>query len=130
MAAVELDKAQWREMYPDLADLSDVRLDGLWAVACQIVGNGPRARVPYDPERGVLTRKWILYALTCHLAALAQRGDMVGNVTNAAQGSVNAGLALMQQGNSRWYEQTQCGLTAWQLLAPYRSGGLYVPGRC
>lgn len=133
MAVVILDIPAWRALYPQFADpaaLSDERLTALWAVAGQIVGNTPRGRIPYEPEQGVETRAVIMAALLCHLATLALRGDLVGNVTNAAEGTVNAGLALMQRANSRWWEQTQCGLLAWQLLAPFRGGGLYVPGGC
>jgi len=125
---VELDLTEWREIYPQYPKVSDVQLQGLWDVACALIGNTPSSRIPYDPPR-TERRKIILYATLCHLAYLATRGDVVGNVSNAAQGSVNVGLTFMQKQNSRWWEQSQCGATAWMLLAPHRSGGLYVSGR-
>ena len=125
---VELNIPEWRAIYPQYPDVSDAQLQGLWVVACDLIGNSPTSRIPYDPPR-TEKRKTILYATLCHLAYLTVRGDLVGNVTNAAQGSVNAGLAYMQKANSRWWDQSPCGATAWMLLTPYRSGGCYVSGR-
>lgn len=125
---VELNIAEWRGIYPQYPDVSDAQLQGLWAVACDLIGNAPTSRIPYDPP-AIIKRKTILYAALCHLAYLSTRGDLVGNVASAAEGTVNAGLAYMQRGNSRWWDQSQCGATVWMLLTPYRSGGCYVPGR-
>lgn len=125
MPAVVLDIAAWRELFPEYgADLvPDARLTALWPVACRLVGNGDGSRIP--PE----SRELILYYTLCHLVTLSLRGDVVGNVTSAGQGSVNTGLALVQRANSRWWDQTPCGLTAWELLRPWRTGGLYICGR-
>jgi len=125
---VELHIPEWRGTYPQYPDVSDEQLQGLWDVACALIGNKPSSRIPYDPPRTSI-RKVILYATLCHLAYLATRGDVVGNVSNAAQGSVNVALTYMQKHNSRWWDQSLCGATAWMLLTPYRSGGLYVSGR-
>lgn len=124
---VELDMAEWREIYPQYPDVSDTQLAYLWAIACDLVGNAPSSRIPYDPPR-TEKRKIILYAALCHLAYLHTRGDLVGNMTSATEGSVNAGFAYQMKTNSRWWDQSRCGAMAWQLLAPYRVGGLYVRG--
>ena len=125
MARVSLDIAEWRSMFPQYADegiTPDSLLTAQWPVAEHLVGNSDRSRTPED------TRALALYYTLCHLITLQSRGDVVGNVTSAAQGSVNAGLAFMQRANSRWWEQTPCGLTAWELLRPWRTGGCYVRG--
>lgn len=124
---VELDIPEWRATYPQYPDVPDAQLLGLWDVACDLVGNSPSSRIPYNPPR-TSARKAVLYATLCHLAYLATRGDVVGNLTSATEGSVNAGLAYLQKANSRWWDQSPCGATAWMLLARYRSGGLYVRG--
>ena len=124
---VEFDPALFREMYPRFAGLPDAALRGHFETAALLVGNTPASRVPYDPP-GRSDRKTVLYLLVCHLAALETRGDMVGAVTGAAQGSVNATLSVVQRAKPAWWDQTQCGATAWELLKPYRTGGLYVPG--
>ena len=125
MARVSLNIAEWRAMFPQFGDEAltpDSLLTAQWPVAELLVGNTDRSRIPED------TRAMALYYVLCHLVTLQARGDVVGNVTSAAQGSVNAGLALMQRANSRWWEQTPCGLTAWELLRPWRAGGYYVRG--
>jgi hypothetical protein len=125
---VIFDIAEWRELYPQYEGVSDIQLGFLWEIACSLIGNTPASRIPYDPPRSS-RRKIILYGTLCHLAYLQQRGDIVGNVTSATQGSVNAGFAYQVKDNSRWWEQSQCGAMVWQLLAPSRRGGLYVRGR-
>lgn len=115
-------------MYPAYAALSDEQISLFFAQACMIVRNRESSPVPYDPPKNS-DREIILYLLMCHLAELTTRGaGSVGRVASAAEGSVNASMAMGSRNNSRWFEQTQCGATAWQLLLSYRTGGRYVSG--
>lgn len=125
---VVLDIPTWRAMYPAYAALTDAQITMFFAQARMIVRNRESSPVPYNPPENS-DREIILYLLTCHLAELTTRGaGSVGRVASAAEGSVNASMAMGSRNNARWYEQTQCGSTAWQLLLPYRTGGKYVVG--
>lgn len=131
-AVVELDTALFRELYPRYAAASDALIEHWWDVACQIVNNSPASPIPYAPP-SVNIRKALLYVLLCHLAELDQRGaGLVGRLGSAAEGSVNAQLAsgLDAKAGPAWWQQSQCGATAWQMLKPYRTGGLYFHGGC
>ena len=125
---VILKMDEWRKLYPQYPGVGDIQLDFLWEIACALVGNTASSRIPYDPPRSQ-RRKIILYATLCHLAYLQTRGDLVGNLTSATEGSVNAGFSYQVKDNSRWWDQSQCGAMAWQLLGPFRRGGMYVRGR-
>lgn len=130
-AVVDLDVAAWRASFPRHAAATDEQIALWWETAIGIVDNGPRSPIPYDPP-AVLTRRTILHALVCHLAALDQRGDgAVGRVASAAEGSVNTSFDYgAQSARAAWWNQTQCGATAWLLLKPWRTGGLYFGGGC
>lgn len=129
MAVVELDTALFRELYPKYADASDQLVEAWWTVACQLIGNTESSRIPYNPP-SVTVRKSILYAALCHVAELMTRGNSaVGRVSSASEGSVSTSFdypALSK--NGAWWAQTQCGALVWQMLLPYRSGGLYFRG--
>lgn len=128
-AVVVLDAALFRELYPRFASATDAQVGQWFDIAVELVGNGPASPVPYNPP-SVTTRQRILYVVMCHLAALDARGDVVGRVASAAEGSVNTQLASGFDGKNgpAWWQQTQCGATAWQLLAPYRTGGKWFGG--
>lgn len=126
---VPLDIPLFREMYPKLADASDAQITLWWGVACELVGNSQSSRIPYNPPH-VMTRQIILYAALCHVGSLSRRdGGLVGRLQSAAQGTVNTSLGYTDRANAVWWNQTQCGATVWQLLKPWRTGGIYFTGR-
>ena len=123
MPAVEFNPVEFKAIYPQFADFDDTRLNYFFSVACVLVDNSERSRVPYNPPSDE-TRKIILYALVCHLGELAIRGGgLVGSLANAAEGSVSTGFTVPTNPNAAWYNQTQCGATAWQLMQPFILGG-------
>ena len=127
---VELDVGLFRELYPAYAAATDAQIGAWWDIACDLVGNAPGSRIPYDPP-SVTTRKGVLYATLCHLAELNTRGNGgVGRISSAAEGSVNAQMSYDDKSGAAWWVQTQCGALVWQLLKPYRSGVLYFRGGC
>ena len=126
--SVPLDAALFRELYPKFAKSTDAQITQWWGVACVLIDNSPGSRIPYDPPV-ILTRRVILYAALCHLAALDSRAGLVGRMQSAAEGSVNAGFTYTDRANAAWWNQTQCGATVWQMLKPWRTGGLYFSGR-
>lgn len=128
MAVVIFDPREFKAIRPQFADVPDAQLDYAFDMACEIVDNSERSRVPYNPP-AVKTRKVILYALVCHLTELSQRGGgVVGIMTNAAEGSVSAGFSVPTDPSAEWWNQTQCGATAWQLLQGYMMGGRLYNG--
>ena len=129
---VPLDIATFRAAFPAFADPNetpDAAIESAWAVAGLLVGNRPGGRIPYAPPE-VVTRAVIMDLALCHLLTLRQRGGLVGILTSATQGSVSAGSAFAQAKSSRWWDQTPCGATAWELMLPYRSGGWWIRGGC
>ena len=123
MPAVEFDVNEFRVIYPQFADITDAQLNYFFEAATILVDNSGRSKVPYNPP-DVTTRKTILYALVCHLATLSLRGGgVVGTLSNAAEGSVSTGFAVPQNPNAAWYNQTQCGAFAYQLMVPFIVGG-------
>lgn len=128
MAVASFNPVQFREIYPQFALFSDAQLEYAFDVACLVVDNSQRSKVPYDPP-AVNTRRTVLYMLVCHLCTLEQRGGgTVGTMTNAAQGSVSATFAAPDTPNAEWFNQTQCGATAWRLLSGLIFGGRLYNG--
>ena len=124
MNVVALDTALFKEMYPEFAGLSENALQGYWEIDCQLIDNSEASRIP------VQVRKPILYAALCHICRL-MTGDIgsVGRVSSASQGSVSASLEYPEVSKqAAYWVQTQCGALVWQLLKPYRTGGLYFYG--
>ena len=130
MAVVVFDPVEFRNLKPQFAALTDAQLAEAFDLACELVDNGESARIPYDPP-AVRTRKILLYALACHFCELEKRGGgIVGSLTGAAEGSVNASFTPppVTDANMSWYMQTQCGATAWMLLRRYALGGRLYNG--
>ena len=130
---VTLDIAWFRAAYPQFSDaevLPDAVIERLWGEAEILVDNSATSANPAREPSGN-PRAAILYALLCHLATLATRGDVVGRVGGATQGSVNMSLAYGSvRNNPQWWQQTQCGATAWELLRGWAIGPLYFSGGC
>ena len=131
---VPLDIAAFRAAWPQFADpgeTPDAAIEAAWRMAGLLAGNRPGGRIPYAPPE-VETRAVVMDLVLCHLLTLRQRGGggLVGTLTSATEGMVSAGSTFTQAKSSRWWEQTQCGATAWELMLPYRSGGLWIGGGC
>lgn len=128
MAVVSFDVSEFRDVYPQFSDFTDAQLEHAFNVATLVLRNTERSHVPYNPPE-VMDRKTLLYLLVCHLCELAIRGNgIVGSVTNATEGSVSAGFSVPQNPKAAWFQQTQCGATAWQILLGYVIGGKLYRG--
>lgn len=125
MAVVLLDILAFRALYPQVHTLTDAQVQQAFTIACLLLDNTERSRVPYVPDVNT-ERETLLYLLTSHLCELALRGNaVVGNVASAAEGSVNTSFTLPSQINAAWFSQTQCGLTYWAASLKYRQGRYY-----
>lgn len=128
---VTLDIAYFRAAYPQFSDagaLPDAVIERLWGEAEILVDNSAASPIPAREPSGN-PRAAILYALLCHLAALATRGDVVGRVGGATQGSVNMSLAYGSvRNNPQWWQQTQCGARRGNFCAAGLSARCIFPG--
>ena len=128
MAVVTFDPEEFREIHPQLADFTTTWLRFAFDVACLVADNSERSRIPYNPP-SVTSRKTVLYLLVCHLCELSLRGGgVVGSLTSASEGSVSAGFSPPADPGAGWFNQTQCGATAWQLLSGCLPGGRLYNG--
>ena len=82
--------------------------------------------MPFEPERGILSRQTLLWLIVCHLATLAlwPMGQS-GPVSSATEGSVSTSFSLPQNTGRAFWSQTPCGQTFWQAVQPYVVGGRY-----
>lgn len=123
MPAVIFDSAEFKLVYPQFIDLPDEQLQHFFDAATILVDNSERSKVPFNPPK-IMTRKVILYALVCHFATLFLRGGgVVGSLTSASEGSVSTGFTVPTNPNAAWFNQTQCGAFAYQLMLPFIVGG-------
>lgn len=132
MAIVVFDAQEFLEDFPKFTKpdgtglLTDAQLAQAFEVACLLLDNTDKSLVPYDPDKGILVRKTLLYLLVCHLATLAlwplgQSGPM----SSATEGSVSTGFSLPTGTGDAYYNQTPCGQTFWKLMRSYTAGGRY-----
>lgn len=106
--------------------LTSAQLLQAWDIACLIQRNDAKSMIPYAPEKGVYTRRTILYLLTCHLATLALRPyDQAGPVSSATEGSVSVSFSVPTDLDKYYFLQTPCGATYWQLIKQFAYGGYY-----
>ena len=132
MAVVEFSSADFRQDFPQFADLEkypDRRLRGAFNAATLGLDNSDASPVPYDPDKNVFARETMLYYLTCHILTLADwaANGQTGPVANASEGSVSAGFAVPQVTDKSYFLETPCGRSFWQMSLPYRLGGKYYP---
>jgi hypothetical protein len=82
-------------------------------------GSGPIS----NPER----QKFLLYLLTCHLAALITGyggqapSGLVGRVSSASEGSVSVSVDFPSSPNGAWFNMTPWGALYWQATASLRT---------
>ena len=124
---VPWDEDAFLSRFPQFQDkLTDGQLEQAWELACLVLRNDSKSMVPYDPERGIFTRRSLLFLLMCHMCTLALRPfDQAGPVTSASEGSVSAGFSVPTRPDSTYFCQTPCGATYWQLIQQYAKGGYY-----
>lgn len=124
---VPWDEDLFISMNPQFEDkLTSGQLLQAWEIACLILRNDSKSMVPYAPEKGIYTRRTLLYLLVCHLSTLALRPyDQAGPVSSATEGSVSASFAVPTNPDSTYFCQTPCGATYWQLIKQYALGSYY-----
>lgn len=127
MAIVIFDKDDWIDAYPQFkGQVTEGQLKQAFDIACMILDNTDNSPIPYDPEKGIETRKIMLWLLLCHLVALALRPvNQGGTLTSATEGSVSTGFSLPTSVNGQYFMQTPCGQTFWELLRKFSIGGRY-----
>ncbi|MDN7913685.1 DUF4054 domain-containing protein [Burkholderia cepacia] len=121
---VAFDPAAFRAAFPAFTGLSDATLNGYFAMAVLYLNNSPASVV-----QDLTVRAQLLNLITAHIAFLmgrASAGDgssaaVVGQMTSAGEGTVNASFAEVQAKNAQFWAQSQYGLMFWQMVLPYRT---------
>lgn len=125
MPAVVFDYATWSARFPQLATYTSEPTAALYFVeATMYCDNTDSSPIPYEQ------RPIFLNLLVAHIAALADpnRGNLVGRIASATQGSVSVSVeSPLAPGAAGWYAQTPYGAQYWQLTKPYRFFN-YSPG--
>lgn len=127
---VNFDFASFSAAYPEFVYLGSPQIDAYWNMATVLHANDGTGPVPTAAIQTTL-----LNALTAHLASMLSglQGEdpspLVGQITNATQGSVSVGVQTLYQtpGSAAWYNQTKYGAIYYAMCAAYRVA-LYVPG--
>ena len=131
MAVVVFDPAEFIAIKPQFADVSDTVLEYYFSMACGVVDNTDASPFPYAPDAAtpVLARKFIIYALMCHLLTMDQQAGkgQSGPVTSASEGSVSVGFAAPPVSDRSFYSETACGRAFLALIRPYALGGRIAP---
>jgi hypothetical protein len=129
MAVVVFNPEEFKQVMPQFADLSDDVLNYYFGMATGVIDNTDASPFPYDPIKGIFARKYILYALTCHLLTMRQRAanGQPGPLTSASEGSVSTGFAVPPVSDRSYYSETACGRSFLALIRPYALGGRIVP---
>ena len=119
-ASVEFDYNEFIEVYPQFKALSETACSFAFKEAELYLDNTVKSPVE-DLEK----RKLLLYMLCCHILTLKERGDSVGQVASASEGSVSVSYSVPNLAGAEYFGQTQCGLAFWQAVKPYLLGGRY-----
>ena len=131
MAVVVFDLDEFRAIYPRFTSetVTDAELAWAFAAAAEYVGNTTFSPVPYDPKGGVMTRKILLFMLTCHFLALGVKAatGQVGSTTamSASTSSLSMSFQVPKGSGGEYFAQTECGQAFWQFWKRQRSGGRY-----
>lgn len=112
--------AEFRALYPSIK-ATDEQLVMFFSIAEGFLDNS-ECSVVKDLEQ----RKYMLYLLVAHMAALNQQTEagnaVVGRLATATEGTISISLDYGTMGNNeRWYLQTPYGAMYWQLTKRYRS---------
>lgn len=131
MSVVVFDPAEFKRVKPQFAAVSDTVLEYYFSMACGVVDNTDASPFPYDTEAAppVLVRKFIIYALVCHLLTMDQQATngQSGPVSSATEGSVSASFSVPPITERSYYYETACGRTFLALIRPYALGGRIAP---
>lgn len=124
MSQVQLDIDEFKAIYVQYATTPDIVIEWAFSLATKIIDNDE-----FSVVSDVVERKWIIYALMCHLLELRNRsqGGLAGPVTSATEGSVSIGSTPTQVIGSPWLNSTTCGQQVAFLMAPYTQGPIYAP---
>jgi hypothetical protein len=136
MTVVVFDPVAFNALFPAFASVSPTVEALYFDVATTYVANTDCAIIPYSPPQ-VTTRATVLYFVTAHLLQLFVGANgqgpspFVGPVSDATQGSVSVSTKLGDLPTSAtWWATTTYGLTAWQMMAAWRTAQYRAsPGR-
>ncbi len=120
MAVVQLNIAEFKSLYPEMARRNDAALENDFFLATGFLDNSDMSPVQCETER-----KRLLYLLTAHIAEISQRGNAVGAMTGATQGKTTISFASPSGNTFDFMKQTKYGLMYLELTAKYRIGGRY-----
>lgn len=121
---VDFDPAAFKQQFPAFATTPDDVLMSYFTMAGSYLDNSP-CSVVQDLAR----RAQLLNLITAHIAFLMSRaagsnGDnagLVGQISSAAEGSVNVSLVASQSQSAAFWKQSIYGDMFWQMALPYRS---------
>lgn len=121
---VTFDPVAFVAQFPAFTAVSPTTLGMYFGMAEAFLNNTPASIV-----QDLTIRTNLLYLITAHIAFLmgrASAGDgsqagLVGQMTGATEGTVNATFAQVQSQNAAFWAQSQYGLLFWQMALPYRS---------
>lgn len=116
MSSVVFNYDNFIELYHQFSEIPERRLYQFFVQAEAFCDN-----TASSPITDLKKREVMLYLLTCHLATLSMRGDQVGVLASASEGSVSASYTVPSSANAAYFAQTQCGYTFWQMSLPYRT---------
>ncbi|VVD90633.1 hypothetical protein PCO31110_01601 [Pandoraea communis] len=125
---VEFNYTEWLAMFPTFSSVSESLATSYFGMAELFLNN-----TDASPVCNVDVRKTMLYLITAHIAFLmgrAMAGDgsgaaIVGQMTNATEGTVTAGIAASNSQNAAYWNQSQYGAMYWQMILPWRSFQMY-----
>ena len=132
MAVVTLSISEFLGMFPHLqtaytdGKINDTQITEAFNTVAEWLGNTENSIYPYNPEKGIMTRKRLLYFATCHLLTLGLLpAGQQGRLASASQGSVSTSFDLIHANGltAQWWLQTPCGSSFWVMLQAYRKGG-------
>ncbi len=124
-AIVTFDYAAWQARYPEFSAVNELTADAYFAEATIFHANDGSGPVN-DPKQQLV----LLNMMTAHIAARyaiingEPASPLVGNITNATEGSVSVGvksLADVAPGTQAWLVQTKYGSDYWFATAAFRS---------
>ena len=131
MGVVTLDIPNFRAMYPEFSNITDVQLPFLFSQATDYLNN-----TEFSLIDDVVKRERLLYLMMAHLAYLRfgnNKGNggsgLVGRISSASEGSVSVSTDLGQvEFRYSWYAQSPYGLDFWEATKVYRMANYYPGG--
>lgn len=129
MGVVVFNPTSFKQAFPEFATVSDDALVLDFGLACSMLNNTDVSIV-----RDLTLRATLLNLLTAHFAFLLQGANgqaptqLVGRISSAGEGSVNVSTEYAGATNNQaFFIQTKYGAMYWQMTAPFRLGGFFIP---